>query len=466
MSTTSISSLLNIVAPTATASVVPAEPSKDFDRFLHKATTPVTAADKPIPKQEPESAQPESAPSNEPAKTPDQEQAANPEDRGDAEKAADEQPVAKSQKVEASEKPEDDQDELILTEAAVAATTLQSVDSQEPQVEAPVQGLEANAEGTNEDSEQPQAESTLKTLSHEESSSEDQQAEAGSALADAEVETHENEGLASTAKLPNQASQSAVKSQAENPQPAAKQETRLRSESNDTSSNQLEANPSSETGEPKVSTAAQRPTPVVDAATDLGQLATDNSSPGPASSGGPSSSSATAVQITSSATQARTEASQSHSRTEPAVTTVDRGRFVQRVANAFRTAQQDNGEIQLRLSPPELGSLKIEIAVRSGVLTAKLEAETADARRVLLDNLPALRQRLAEQEIRIEKFEVDIRRDGGQGQSGTEDRQSRDESSRGNTAQRNRMSAQPEVTTSRVSRSLLNPSPDSLDVRI
>ena len=85
---------------------------------------------------------------------------------------------------------------------------------------------------------------------------------------------------------------------------------------------------------------------------------------------------------------------------------------MQRVGGAIRTAQQRDGQIQLRLSPPELGTLRIQISVNEGVVTAKLEAETAAARTVLLDNLPALRERLAEQEIRIEKFDVDVRRDG------------------------------------------------------
>jgi len=94
--------------------------------------------------------------------------------------------------------------------------------------------------------------------------------------------------------------------------------------------------------------------------------------------------------------------------------TVDRARFVQRVGGAIRSAQQRDGQIQLRLSPPELGTLRINIVMKEGVLTAHLETETAAARTVLLDNLPTLRQRLAEQEIRIEKFDVDVGREGHQ----------------------------------------------------
>lgn len=88
--------------------------------------------------------------------------------------------------------------------------------------------------------------------------------------------------------------------------------------------------------------------------------------------------------------------------------TMDRVRFVQRVARAFEMLGERQSPVRLRLHPPELGSLKLEIAVRNGVLTAHLEVENASARAALLDNLPALRQRLAAEQIRVDQFEVDL----------------------------------------------------------
>ncbi len=91
---------------------------------------------------------------------------------------------------------------------------------------------------------------------------------------------------------------------------------------------------------------------------------------------------------------------------------VDPARFVTRVAKAFETAQtRGGGPIEIRLSPPELGSLQLRLEVKEGVLTASLETDNQAARNALLDNLPALRERLAEQQIRIEKFDVDVRDD-------------------------------------------------------
>jgi flagellar hook-length control protein FliK len=83
-------------------------------------------------------------------------------------------------------------------------------------------------------------------------------------------------------------------------------------------------------------------------------------------------------------------------------------RLLHRVARAFAAAQQRDGEIQLRLSPPELGSLRLRVHVSDGAVTARLEVETAAAQAALTDNLPQLRERLAEQGLRIDRFEVDL----------------------------------------------------------
>jgi flagellar hook-length control protein FliK len=91
----------------------------------------------------------------------------------------------------------------------------------------------------------------------------------------------------------------------------------------------------------------------------------------------------------------------------------DASRFVARVSRAVELAHERGQSLQIRLSPPELGSLRVEIAVRSGVLTAHLETETAAARIALLENLPALRERLAEHNVRVGQFDVDVRDESG-----------------------------------------------------
>jgi flagellar hook-length control protein FliK len=94
---------------------------------------------------------------------------------------------------------------------------------------------------------------------------------------------------------------------------------------------------------------------------------------------------------------------------------VDSARLLHRVARAVATVHEQGGEIRLRLSPPELGALRLEVRVQDGAMVARMETETSAARSAILDNLPALRERLAEQNVRIERFDVDLMQRQGSG---------------------------------------------------
>ena len=52
-------------------------------------------------------------------------------------------------------------------------------------------------------------------------------------------------------------------------------------------------------------------------------------------------------------------------------------------------------------------------------MTARMETETQSAQNMLLDNLPALKERLAEQHITVERFDIEWQ---GQGQGGLSQR--------------------------------------------
>lgn len=112
--------------------------------------------------------------------------------------------------------------------------------------------------------------------------------------------------------------------------------------------------------------------------------------------------------------------------TPPTITDAQQARLLQRVARAFRAAEERGGEVQIRLSPPELGSLKLELSLASGVLTAKVEVENQRAQTILLDNLGSLRERLAEQGIRIEKFDVNLPQRDSNGQQPHQQHQQQD----------------------------------------
>ncbi len=118
------------------------------------------------------------------------------------------------------------------------------------------------------------------------------------------------------------------------------------------------------------------------------------------------------------------ESNQSGSQSEQ----VDRARFVQRVARAFEAVGDGDGSVRLRLKPPELGGMRLEVSVRNGTMTAHIETETAAARTLLLDNLPALRERLAQQDIKVDSFDVELadRSPDGSPQRPDDDRQPRE----------------------------------------
>jgi len=65
----------------------------------------------------------------------------------------------------------------------------------------------------------------------------------------------------------------------------------------------------------------------------------------------------------------------------------------------------------LRLHPAELGSLQISLKVEAGLVSAKLEVENATARDALLSNVQTLKDRLAEQGIKVGSFEVEVSTD-------------------------------------------------------
>lgn len=135
---------------------------------------------------------------------------------------------------------------------------------------------------------------------------------------------------------------------------------------------------------------------------------------------------------------------------------VDPARFVSRVARAVQTAHERGGPLHLRLSPPELGAMRMELSVNQGTLTATIETDNQIAKQVLLDNLPALRDRLAEQNIKVERFDVDVRRDSTGGQHQQSDApQNRDQSQRQSSTSGN----QPGARRTAAAATLDEPSP-------
>ncbi len=88
------------------------------------------------------------------------------------------------------------------------------------------------------------------------------------------------------------------------------------------------------------------------------------------------------------------------------LTSYQQGRLLQRVLGGLERLQDGTSLVRLRLHPAELGSLQLSLQVSEGSISANITAESDTAAQVLRDNLPQLHTKLAEQGIRIDKFEV------------------------------------------------------------
>ncbi len=103
------------------------------------------------------------------------------------------------------------------------------------------------------------------------------------------------------------------------------------------------------------------------------------------------------------------EVARSNSGTQ--ISAYQEGKLVQRVLRGVEQLANGGGQVRLRLHPAELGSLQISLKVEAGQVSAKLEVENATARDALLNNVQTLKDRLAEQGIKVASFEVDVSTD-------------------------------------------------------
>lgn len=85
----------------------------------------------------------------------------------------------------------------------------------------------------------------------------------------------------------------------------------------------------------------------------------------------------------------------------------DRVRLIQRVSRAFQRIGDHSGNIRIRLSPPTLGAVRVEIQLQDTVMNARLVTETEAARSAIQEHLTELQARLKEQGIQIERIEVE-----------------------------------------------------------
>lgn len=82
---------------------------------------------------------------------------------------------------------------------------------------------------------------------------------------------------------------------------------------------------------------------------------------------------------------------------------------VERIVRAVHvTLREGASEMRLRLNPPQLGSLRVDLRVADGVLTGRLQTESAAAQMAVSSQIEQLKSALAEQGITVGAWEVSL----------------------------------------------------------
>lgn len=143
--------------------------------------------------------------------------------------------------------------------------------------------------------------------------------------------------------------------------------------------------------------------------------AVESTSPAAAAAarGGGAGSGANKVADVTPATEQRTESSRTPT-TRPTAKpeAPSRGNFdanMERILRSIHTRiREDQSTAILRLDPPELGKLRMQMDLRGSQLTLQVDAQTAEARRLLSENLDTLRRGLEAAGIQLERVELRV----------------------------------------------------------
>ncbi len=142
----------------------------------------------------------------------------------------------------------------------------------------------------------------------------------------------------------------------------------------------------------------------------------------------------------------------------------DRARLVHRIAKAFQKMGIDSGQVRLKMHPDELGGVQIEMQVTGRSVKAKVIADGEDARQLLQDSLPELRQRLESQGLTVERLDVELRSENERSSLMNQNPQQQNQRSNDEAASRNGVWRRPAET--RDANNIVDVKPEPrLDVR-
>lgn len=91
------------------------------------------------------------------------------------------------------------------------------------------------------------------------------------------------------------------------------------------------------------------------------------------------------------------------------LTEIDSEQVMQRALNGVRSAiSQKGGTVHLRLSPPELGSLRIQVRMANGLVQATFTASSSTAGNLLTEHMQTLRHALQSHGLTVENLNVQV----------------------------------------------------------
>ena len=93
----------------------------------------------------------------------------------------------------------------------------------------------------------------------------------------------------------------------------------------------------------------------------------------------------------------------------------DQTAMFDRIASTMNMSYTGQQQMRIMLSPPELGALQVQVTQKDGVITAHLEAESGSTQQLLANNLPQLRDSLAQQGLQVDQIDVTVNPQAGQG---------------------------------------------------
>ncbi len=96
------------------------------------------------------------------------------------------------------------------------------------------------------------------------------------------------------------------------------------------------------------------------------------------------------------------------STTAPTLLNLESPEFPHRLAGYLQQAAETGQSLKIRLNPPELGTLQIEISRQAGQTIALLEVESVAAKTIILEQIALLRDSLQQQGLKLDQLTVEV----------------------------------------------------------